>query len=770
MKHYVVVDELAIRECVEGQSYQSTHFEIGLNLARALVGERGVERVSPRLTLRWEKDVLYLLRSRAKAGYLLVNGEVLTGAPHPSGKKDEYGDALHVFQRVCRFALKRWNNMALSGPSEKWLSDQGIGVVFPFPKSKSTGFRVSLISGMTNERIEARHGDKILFAYAAGTGESGLTEDLWRDYRKAFEGLTIVRQSVEAQIEQADHIPSDPGYHPLILRNVPSSPIPYQAYDRWLSRLTVEQAKFVTSHSKLPQRVEGPAGTGKTLCLMLRAHFICQEALEAGEECHVLFIAHSEATRNSIEILLNAVCGDKYLGHRDQMTQSIEVCTLQEWCGQFIGEREVGRAQYLDQDAMQAKELRKEFLRDIVLDVRRQSPAAFKYLSEDCRDFFVSENVDYIAEILQHEIGVMIKGRASEMLESYLALPRVRYGLPALSDNDRRFVYGLYKRYQQVLQDYGSFDTDDIVLTAIGSLDTPIWRRRRPSEGYDAVMIDETHLFNMNELSIFHMITRRSDTPRIIFSIDRSQAPGERGITTSMVREVLSGASATGSDATTKLIFRCSPPIAKLAEAITAAGASLFTTFEDPLVDYSSLATAVEDEEADVPFYWECDCDADMVSAVLERHSALQRELKCTANEILLVGSTQHLVFGLRDAVVAAGERCVEILRRGDLEVVERERDDAVFVSHPDYVGGLEFRAVLIVGVDDGRVPLSDGAVKEEAKHFLEFRACNQLYVAITRARTRVELFMSKERGRSALLEHALVTGALVSKEAPSRG
>jgi hypothetical protein len=76
-------------------------------------------------------------------------------------------------------------------------------------------------------------------------------------------------------------------------------------------------------------------------------------------------------------------------------------------------------------------------------------------------------------------------------------------------------------------------------------------------------------------------------------------------------------------------------------------------------------------------------------------------------------------------------------------------------------VGGLEFKAVLIVGVDESRVPPTEGIVKEESRHFLEFKACNRLYVAISRARLRVELLMSKERGRSKLLEHAVHVEAI---------
>lgn len=54
----------------------------------------------------------------------------------------------------------------------------------------------------------------------------------------------------------------------------------------------------------------------------------------------------------------------------------------------------------------------------------------------------------------------------------------------------------------------GQFDTDDVVLSAIGQLDTPIWKRRRSREGFDALFIDEMHFFNINELHLFHYFTK----------------------------------------------------------------------------------------------------------------------------------------------------------------------------------------------------------------------------------------------------------------------
>src|SRR3954466_8363473 len=112
MPYMIIVDELAIKECVESNIYQSPHFEAGNRLARALGNDRSVAQISPRLTPYWSRDTLYLLHSRAETGYLLFDSDALSDVPPVSGREAGLTDRLLVFQRVCRFALKTWNHMA----------------------------------------------------------------------------------------------------------------------------------------------------------------------------------------------------------------------------------------------------------------------------------------------------------------------------------------------------------------------------------------------------------------------------------------------------------------------------------------------------------------------------------------------------------------------------------------------------------------------------------------------------------------------------------
>lgn len=50
-----------------------------------------------------------------------------------------------------------------------------------------------------------------------------------------------------------------------------------------------------------------------------------------------------------------------------------------------------------------------------------------------------------------------------------------------------------------------------------------------------------------------------------------------------------------------------------------------------------------------------------------------------------------------------------------------------------DYVGGLEFDGVIIVGVDKGRVPPVVSDNYTESSHFLNYAWHNRMYVAVTR-------------------------------------
>lgn len=123
------------------------------------------------------------------------------------------------------------------------------------------------------------------------------------------------------------------------------------------------------------------------------------------------------------------------------------------------------------------------------------------------------------------------------------------------------------------------------MLTALSSLNAPIWRRRREIEGFDACFIDETHLFNFNELSVFPFLNKTSTRNNIIFAIDQSQFSGEIMQRAEDVLFMSIDCDVISPSITYHTVFRSAPSILNLAFNIMSTGSNIFNNFDNPLID-----------------------------------------------------------------------------------------------------------------------------------------------------------------------------------------
>jgi len=376
--------------------------------------------------------------------------------------------------------------------------------------------------------------------------------------------------------------------------------------------------------------------------------------------------------------------------------------------------------------------------------------------------FLESTDEWLVAEMLQHEISVMVKGRAGEDLDNYKKLPRLAYGLPVENVGDKSFTFLFFNAYQRRLRASGQFDTDDVVLSALQNLDTPISRRRRERDGYDSIFVDETHLFNINELSIFHRLTRTAEVFPIAYSADVSQSLGDRGWSDVSFDKALLGkddriAGAKNTKFTS--IFRCSPEIVNLAFSVTSSGATLFTNFDDPLTAASSAFTESEEKKCSRPVYQLLATDDEMIAAAFAKADEFATQMKSARADVAIVVFDNHL-FASAERMARAANKPIELIKhRGDMEIVCRARTSERFVlSTADYIGGLEFDGVILVGVDKGRVPpkLEHGA--PDSRNYVSYATHQRLYVAISRARYRIAILGVKARGISDVFQNAVAS------------
>jgi hypothetical protein len=754
---FIAVESTAAQEIISDRSLQSTDYEAGRTLGKVLTAHLPDAILNPKLQVAVHGAGLFFLSTTEDSPDFIVF-DLQTSFLFAAS--DTPAEALLHFQKALRFATKWWGNLRMS-PCERVISNSK-AVLFPYPFSHHRPFRMVADLAPDSERQSRRPADgRSILVYRSGTDEGGgPTEEVGlTNFRHFLAARKEIRKNKSTSSLNADSIRS------LQITSLQRQQGPYvdvyQGYGRWMSLLTDAQTRFVRAPLIAPQRIEGPAGTGKTISLILKAITSLQLAEDEERTFKALFITHSEATRRTIQQIIESNDKRGFLQRDPRISrQTLSLSTLQHLCGELLN-REISETEFLDRDAMESKQLQTLYVSEALASaIREDYPTHSKFLSPKMNALLSSTELWVLAEMFQHEISVVIKGRADEQLENYRKLPPLKYGLPVESASDRGFVWQIFQRYQEQLRIAAQFDTDDIILTTIGQLDTPVWRRRREREGFDGIFIDETHLFNINELSMFHYLTRSTSTYPIAYSVDRSQAVGDRGWTDELVEETLSPDAESRKQATNtqvRSIFRCSSEIVDLAFSVTSSGATLFTNFDDPLKLASSILTGEEERKCHPPLLIKYTTDEQMVEDAFRRADLLVQDMGSPRSSIAMVAFSDEL-FKKAQVYSESHNKPVELLKqRGDIEVINRAEKSGRFVlSTPEYIGGLEFDGVILIGVDGGRVPPTKTLDSADSSNFLAYSSHNRLYVAITRARFRVEVLIAKERGPSPLLEPAL--------------
>ena len=764
---YIVVDSAAVDEIVANRFLQSTEFEQGKALLAVLRGEvrRAIIAASIRITHINEGVFLTGPIVSQNTRYLVIDEEQSNLLHQQSA-----GEALFSFQKLLRFAKKLWQGLSLTY-AERIISGSSKAILFPH-QFKPAPFRIVIERAPFAERLEKRgQNGKWLLAYKAGYegGDATREQAGLTNFRKAFEAVSELKSLLSDQITHE----SGPAIGPDIdqmqvmqLDSLSESGTIYRRYEDWLPLLTEQQTKFVTSPITKPTRIEGAAGTGKTLALILKGIYSLRASKEKNESCHIVFVTHSDATKRTIEQIASAIDSEGFVtADRRLAIQSLKVCTLSELCADVL-RQSISESEFIDRDAMESKELQLLYISEALDRAMKEDFAGHSpFMTPEFASFLLQEERWRIVTMLQHEISVIIKGRAAEDLDRYKKVPPLKYGLPLKSDADKGFVFTVFRFYQGHLSNAGQFDTDDVVLTAIGQLDTPIWRRRRTREGYDAVLVDETHLFNINELQLFHYFTRVEGPYPIAYSVDRSQAVGDKGWSTEEIANTL-GDSRSGlggeQGEVVKTVFRSSPDIVNLAFAVLSSGATLFTNFDNPMEAAASGFTEGEERLCSEPVYLHVANQQTLIAKAFERAEALQKALGCRRSDILIVSLSGNIVTELSEFANNRNKPILVLTKRGDAAAVGAARESSQWVlGHADFVGGLEFYGVVVVGVDGGRVPPTGDDDNVSSKSFLSYVSHNRLYVSISRARYRVELLGEKARGASRLLVSAIESGLL---------
>ena len=242
----------------------------------------------------------------------------------------------------------------------------------------------------------------------------------------------------------------------------------------------------------------------------------------------------------------------------------------------------------------------------------------------------------------------------------------------------------------------------------------------------------------------------------IIFAIDRSQSFGDWGIDDVSISSALKLSENDNKQFNT--VFRSSPDIVNLAYNILTSGATMFTNFENPLSSSSFDFVKEEEIKAIPPQYTLVNDDEDAIVKGVEWAEGYCTERKSSKNQVLIIGTSEILVRQIKKYLEAHNKPFEILQSRSDELAMRKAQEGNKFVlSQIDYVGGLEFDAVVIIGVDEGRVPPAKTS-QTEAYHVISYAWHSRMYVAVTRAKYAVKILGDQSRGASPLLYSSILS------------
>lgn len=459
-------------------------------------------------------DIVYTKIDLKGCPYILINIDELTKL-----STDASRDA---FIRLAR-ALRATAQVPVRLPST-W-SEYHAGPFISF-------FATPMNMGSSRWIAEIKSSCRSLFFYQITTGTKILLEDfvtptIPEGSRAILDKIISTNNTSQITRTEDNIVPQ------LDFQSLGSAAISKEKnFESWMQNLTHEQYHAINDYSNQSIKIVGPAGSGKTLTLCLKAISDSRKLTAAGSQEKIIFITHSWAMAERIDETLRIL--DLNSAH------NIEVWPLLELLREILGKKYIGTLDVLGIDSSDGKKQQFSILESILLDFAKDFNNIKKIdsmhkLSADIKNSLTNINREssHYREFIENIYLEITGGLASEgilpsnmtKVTKYLRGEDRSDLLPPFNtQGDRFFIFEIYKKFISNLQDLNCITTDQLVSDAISMMETFLWSAKRSTEGYKSIFVDELQYFNAQER--FAITLLGSDTSETIFTTAEDPSQG----------------------------------------------------------------------------------------------------------------------------------------------------------------------------------------------------------------------------------------------------
>ena len=581
--------------------------------------------------------------------------------------------------------------------------------IFIIVNTNQTGaFFVFHVTTSKNERIEEL------------TPDMNLVDSIL-NLRKDIENL-YQRQKIERKILMEDNINFD-----LYFNDEKQKSYTYEDWEKHLSHL---QLAFLNKPAEKAIKLRGPAGTGKTLAMELKAIKLIRENPEA----RILFTCHSWAVACQVSDFISNL--DFEAGKKIDAFPLLALAESKvplEGYGTFI----------LGDDSYSGKVEQIKLLSEIIQNYQKSD---WKLLQDKCTPEFkeqfnsISENNNNFTWDIMIEITCIIMANGFKPIptdkEKYISLERRNWMLPLGNKTEKDVIFSIYGKLIENLESEGKITSDQIINDYINVLTMFSWFRARKNEGYDYIFVDEMQLFNAQEKAVLQYLTRDPQKyPVLIMALDPKQSVDEVysqfGVTdvfNGMNPEIEKGLG-NPDDICLAEAYRYTKNILKFLKHID----SSYPTY-DFGEDWNNKIKSVSSKQEDgiLPKFYYCE----------SKREEVEQAVKLAKN---LSGSTRVAILALQDdlfkILLEESEKNIDfkIIDSSSVTHTLKYVKRNVFISKPNYVIGLQFEVIILIGCYSIYNETSPN------QSCYKRRFLNDLYLGASRAKKDLYLFSDKE-------------------------
>lgn len=548
--------------------------------------------------------------------------------------------------------------------------------------------------------------------------------------------------------------------------------------DQWYqSRLTQEQRTFVDKPHDGPVRLRGSAGTGKTLSLVVKFIRDALSAQKRGETIKLGFLVHSFASVDLVSAIGESLDATGLLQNKSSNCR-LEVRTLYDLAYDHL-RFNLDDLSPLSLDGREGRRMQFELIESVLSEMAKSPILRLQYAeltpaikthwdaaatSQSKR--FVAEVMNEFASVLDAE-GIRFGEERGERYAKGVPATRPSWLMALPSEIDRRFVLEIHRRYRNQLSEMNTLSVDQMIGDFNSFLDSNRWDLVRGRSGYDAIFVDELHLFTSIERQTLHKLIKRNIgddgrpiRPPIFMAYDLKQSPRDTFIEYGEADHNLFGASTKLQNSDLVKLeknFRYTPQIAEFLTDLDAT----FPAIDIP-GEWEAYAGKAELGDGSVPELVVFKNEKSLFTTVFEMAERTARTIDGGGRRVAILCVSEDQF----DAYVKIAEgrfqgRHVAITSREPSSEL-RHVGKRFILSMPEYVAGLQFDTVYLIHVDAQDAPLDAG-------DGVRRRFISNIYLGSSRAEKTLKISACMTRGgMSDILQMAIDRKSLLQVSAPS--